>query len=190
MSAFSLICKVIYFWRLRVNIFVDLLVGFLASMVHCTSGNAFGCMVWCSSAFTSLPCPWLQWFLLRGSVSNQTFGPGVNLLLGFGGTSNLMSHTRSWCCRATSLPGLNFTSVTSLRICDKLVCTSVGNRTGKSQSIIGRAKPNDSRLYNLVSISHVKQHTTGPIKITKSLNMYVSSWLKTDCQTCNVQPKM
>ena len=41
---------------LRVNILIDLLVGLLASMLHCTSGNAFGCMVCCSSAFTSLPC--------------------------------------------------------------------------------------------------------------------------------------
>ena len=52
------------------------------------------------------------------------------------------------------------------------VCTSVGNRTGKSQSIIGRAKPIDYRLYNRISVSYVKQHTIGPLKTTKNLNMY------------------
>ena len=45
----------------EVNIFVDLLVGFLTSMVHCMSGISFGCIIWCPSAFTSLPslesCP-------------------------------------------------------------------------------------------------------------------------------------
>ena len=41
-------------------------------------------------------------------------GGGVNLHLDFGGTSILMSHTRSCCCRATSSPGITFTSVTSL----------------------------------------------------------------------------
>ena len=40
----------------------------------------------------------------------------VNLRLDFGGTSILMLHTRSWCCRATSSPGITFTSVTSLRM--------------------------------------------------------------------------
>ena len=49
---------------------------------------------------------------------------------------------------------------------------SVGNRTGKSQSIIGRAKPIDYRLYNRISVSYVKQHTIGPLKTTKNLNMY------------------
>ena len=50
--------------------------------------------------------------------------------------------------------------------------SSVGNRTGKSQSIIGRAKPIDYRLYNRIFVSYVKQHTTGPLKTTKKLNMY------------------
>ena len=49
---------------------------------------------------------------------------------------------------------------------------SVGNRTGKSQSIIGRAKPIDYRLYNRISVSYVKQQTIGPLKTTKNLNMY------------------
>ena len=40
----------------------------------------------------------------------------MNLHLGFGGTSILMSHTRSSRCRATSSPGITFTSVTSLRM--------------------------------------------------------------------------
>ena len=40
--------------------------------------------------------------------------------------------------------------------------TSVGNRTGKSQSIIGRVKPIDYRLYNRISICRVKQHTKVP----------------------------
>ena len=62
---------------------------------------------------------------------------------------------------------------------------SVGNQTGKSQSIIGRAKPIDYRLYNRIFVSYVKQHTTGPLKTTKKAE-HVSSWLKTDCQTCKV----
>ena len=49
------------FWRFGVNIPVDLLVGFLTSLVHCMSGISFGCIIWCPSAFTSLPglesCP-------------------------------------------------------------------------------------------------------------------------------------
>ena len=49
---------------------------------------------------------------------------------------------------------------------------SVGNRTGKSQSIIGRAKQIDYQLYNRIFVSYVKQHTTGPLKTTKKLNMY------------------
>ena len=40
----------------------------------------------------------------------------MNLGLDFGGTSILMLHTSSWCCRATSSPGITFTSVTSLRM--------------------------------------------------------------------------
>ena len=47
-------------------------------------------------------------------LSFQTLRQGVNLCLDFGGTSILMLHTRSWCCRATSSPGITFTSVTSL----------------------------------------------------------------------------
>ena len=39
-----------------------------------------------------------------------------NLHLDFGGTSILMLHTRSRCCRATLSPGITFTSVTSLRM--------------------------------------------------------------------------
>ena len=39
---------------------------------------------------------------------------GVNLHLNFCDTSILMLHTRSWYCRPTSSPGVNFTSVTSL----------------------------------------------------------------------------
>ena len=51
----KLISKAVDFWRLGVNILVDLPVGFLTSMVHCISGIAFGCIAWCPSAFTSLP---------------------------------------------------------------------------------------------------------------------------------------
>ena len=150
--------------------------------MHCMSGISFGCIVWCPSAFTSLPglesCPlgsnglfhlfipppgftmpmvwpscatyllscleqsslmlfqissvapsatpadvltcklktsW-KWLLVWGSLSFQTLRQGLNLRLDFGGTSILMSHTRSWCCRATSSPGITFTSVTSLRM--------------------------------------------------------------------------
>ena len=43
-----------------------------------------------------------------------------------------------------------------------LLHTSVGNRTGKSQSIIGRVKLIDYRLYNRISICRVKQHTKVP----------------------------
>ena len=50
-----------------------------------------------------------------GSLSFHTFGRGVNLCLIWGGISIIMSHTRSWCCRATSSPGITFTSITSLR---------------------------------------------------------------------------
>ena len=57
-----------------------------------------------------------KWFLLWGSISFQTFRRGLNLPLGFGATSNLMTHTRSWCRKATSSPGITFTSVTSLHI--------------------------------------------------------------------------
>ena len=57
----KLVSKAVDFWRLGVNILVDLLVSFLTSMVHCMSGISFGCIVWCPSAFTSLPglesCP-------------------------------------------------------------------------------------------------------------------------------------
>ena len=55
-----------------------------------------------------------NWLLIWGSLSFQTVRRGVNLRLDFGGTSILMSHTRSWCCRATSSPGITFTAVTSL----------------------------------------------------------------------------
>ena len=55
-----------------------------------------------------------KWLLVWGSLSFQTLRWGVNLRLDFGGTSVLMSYTRSWCCRATSSPGITFTSVTSL----------------------------------------------------------------------------
>ena len=55
---------------------------------------------------------------LWGPLSFQTLRRGVNLRLDFGSTSILVSHTRSWCCRATSLPGITFTSVTKLaQIC-------------------------------------------------------------------------
>ena len=147
------------------------------SMVHCMSGIAFGCIVWCPSAFTCLPglegfplgssgffhvfipppgfmtptvgrdvphtssvvlsnpvlmlfqrssvapsatfadvltCKTWKWLLIWGSLNFQILRWGVNLRLDFGGTSILMSHTRSWCCRATSSPGITFTSVTSL----------------------------------------------------------------------------
>ena len=47
-----------------------------------------------------------------GPLSFQTLRQGVNLHLDFGGTSILISHTRSRCCRATSSPGITFTSVT------------------------------------------------------------------------------
>ena len=57
-----------------------------------------------------------KWLLVWGSLSFQTLRRGVNLRLDFGGTSIHMSHTRSWCCRATSSPGITFTSVTSLRM--------------------------------------------------------------------------
>ena len=59
------------------------------------------------------------------------------------------------------------------------VHASVGNRTGKSQSIIGRAKPIDYRLYNRISVSHVKQHITGPLKTIKNLNIYPVSLKQT-----------
>ena len=35
----------------------------------------------------------------------------MNLSLDFGGTSILISHTRSRCCRVTSSPGITFTFV-------------------------------------------------------------------------------
>ena len=53
-----------------------------------------------------------KWLLVWGSLSFQT----LNLRLAFGGTSVLMSHTRSWCCRPTSSPRITFTSVISLRM--------------------------------------------------------------------------
>ena len=55
-----------------------------------------------------------KWLLVWGSFSFQTLRQWVNLGLDFGGTSILMSHTRSWCCRATSSPGITFTSLTGL----------------------------------------------------------------------------
>ena len=57
-----------------------------------------------------------KWLLVWGSLSFETLRRGVNLRLDFDGTSILMSHTKSWYCRATSSPGITFTSVTSLRI--------------------------------------------------------------------------
>ena len=48
------------------------------------------------------------------SLSFQTLRWGMNLCLYFGRTSILISLTRSWCCRVSSLPGITFTSVTSL----------------------------------------------------------------------------
>ena len=50
-----------------------------------------------------------------GSLSFHTFGCGVNLRLIWGGISIIMLHTMSWCWRATSSPGITFTSITSLR---------------------------------------------------------------------------
>ena len=134
------------------------------------SGISFGCIVWCPSAFTSLPglesfplgnnglfhvfipppgfttpmvgpsctthllscleqssldvvsatpadlftCKLktsLKWLLVWGSLSFQTLRRGVKLRLDFGGTS-----IWSWCCKATSSPGITFTSVRSLCI--------------------------------------------------------------------------
>ena len=48
--------------------------------------------------------------------SFQTLRRRVNLRLDFGGTSIFISHTRTWCCRASSSPGITFISVTSLRM--------------------------------------------------------------------------
>ena len=45
----KLISKAVDFWKLGVDILVDL-VDFLASMVHCMSGISSGCIVWCPSA--------------------------------------------------------------------------------------------------------------------------------------------
>ena len=42
-----------------------------------------------------------KWLLVWGSLSFQTLRRGMNLHLDFGGTSILMSRTRSWCCRAS-----------------------------------------------------------------------------------------
>ena len=55
-----------------------------------------------------------NWLLVWGSLNFQTLRRGLNLRLDFSGTSILMSHTRSWCCRATSSPEITFTS-----LCDK-----------------------------------------------------------------------
>ena len=55
-----------------------------------------------------------KWLLVWGPLSFQNLG--VNLRLDFGGTSMIMLHTRSWCCGATSSPGIIFTFVTSLRM--------------------------------------------------------------------------
>ena len=151
-------------------------------MVHCMSGISFGCIIWCPSAFTSLPG--LESVLLGSNGLFHVFipPPGFTtpkvwpscathlhscleqsslevvadilsgpisytcrcahmqvedllemiaclrvfklpnfeakgeLAFGFCGTSILMLHTRSWCCRAISSPGITFTSVTSLRM--------------------------------------------------------------------------
>ena len=53
-----------------------------------------------------------KWLLVWGYLSFQTLRWGVNFHLDFGDTSILMLHTRNWCCRATSLPGITY-------ICDK-----------------------------------------------------------------------
>ena len=177
----KLVSKVVDFWRLGVNILVDRFVGFLTSMVHCM-GNAFGCIIWCPSAFTSLaglksfplgsiglfhmliPPPGFTMLAVGQSCATHllscleqasldvvpdilscsisytcrcthmqvedllemiaclrvfklpNFKAWGELALGFGGTPILMWHTRSWCCRATSLPRITFTSVKSLNM--------------------------------------------------------------------------
>ena len=42
--------------RLVFNALIDHLVCFVACMVHHTSGDALGSVIWCSCAFASLPC--------------------------------------------------------------------------------------------------------------------------------------
>ena len=156
---------------LVVNAIIDHLFCFVACMVHHTSGDSLGSVIWCSCAFASLPCfeslvlgcdgiihflipppsfmsPSVglccathllcclqqtclefhpissviiaasvstagtctlktSWNQLRvwGSLCFHTFGRGVL----WGGISIIISHTRSWCCRATSSPGITFT---------------------------------------------------------------------------------
>ena len=99
-----------------------------------------------------------KWFLLWGSVSFHTFRRGINLRLGFGGTSNLMSHTRSWCCKATSSPGITFTSVTSLR-------TALGKRM---KSICVAALPD---LYVIRWLSHFLKHVFPRSRSLETVNI-------------------
>ena len=80
------------------------LMLFQISSVAATPADALTC---------KLKTSW-KWLLVWGSFSFQTLRQWVNLGLDFSGTSILMSHTRSWCCRATSLPGITFTSLTGL----------------------------------------------------------------------------
>ena len=64
-----------------------------------------------ADALTSELKTW-KLLLVWGPLSFQTFRRGVNLRLDFGGTSILILHTRSRRCKATSSPGITFTSVT------------------------------------------------------------------------------
>ena len=57
-----------------------------------------------------------KWLLVWESLTFKILRRGMNCRLDFGDTSIFISHTRSWCCRAPSSPGITFTSVTSLSI--------------------------------------------------------------------------
>ena len=83
--SFKLVSKAVDFWRLGVNILLDLLVSFLTNMVHCMPGSAFGCIVWCPSAFTSLP-------------SLESFPLGSNDVV-----PDILSGSISYTCRRTHM---------------------------------------------------------------------------------------
>ena len=107
--------------------------GFTTPMVvpelcHTPPQLSWAVLSWCCSIYPQWPhqlhlqmCSHASWRplgndCLSEGLSFQTLRWGVTLGLDFGSTPILMSHTRSWCCWATSSPEITFTSVTSLRM--------------------------------------------------------------------------
>ena len=104
----------------------------LMIMVHCMSGNVFGCIVWCPSAFTSLPG--LESFLLGSyglfhmlipppGITTPTVGPScaTHLLSCLEQASldivpDILSGSISYTCRCTHMQVKDLEMIACLRV--------------------------------------------------------------------------